>query len=189
MSVSPASVGHKGELVKKLRSIGIVLLAAIAFSACQKAANTNVSVAPANTAANTANAVSPANSPEPETAKAAPGSPTEVYKTAHTARQKKDIATLKKIFAKDILEFFTEIGKVDKKSLDDMLLEMCKDAKPGEAEVRNEKITGETATLEYNEDGKWKTMDFVKEDGAWKMTIAKPGPGEVTIENDPKKGK
>ncbi len=40
------------------------------------------------------------------------------------------------------------------------------------AEVRNEKITGETATLEYlDETGKWKVMDFIKEGSDWKMTI------------------
>ena len=42
------------------------------------------------------------------------------------------------------------------------------------AEVRNEKITGNTAILEYlDEDGNWKRMDFVKEGSDWKMTMPK----------------
>ena len=163
-----------------------MLAAALGIASCSKGGNTNISVQSgnnANTATIAANATpgntSTAPTPATETTAAAAGSPTEVYKTAHIARQKKDIATLKKIFSKDILEFFGEMGKVEKKSVDDMLREMCEKPIPGEPEVRNEKIAGDTATVEYkDDDGSWKTMDFVKEDGAWKMTIPKAGRDE-----------
>jgi hypothetical protein len=40
-------------------------------------------------------------------------------------------------------------------------------------ESRNEKISGDSATLElHNEDAnRWDTMYFVKEDGAWKIAL------------------
>jgi hypothetical protein len=173
--------------VKRIAIFTIALSIALTVVACQKAANTladnknSVGNANSNSAANTA--ATPATVAADTSAA---GSPTEVYRTAHIARQKKDIETLKKIFAKDILEFFTEMGKADKKSLDDMLREMCEKATPGEAEIRNEKIDGDKATVEYKEEGSWKTMHFVKEDGAWKMTIPKGDPDQDKDDKDNK---
>jgi len=44
-------------------------------------------------------------------------------------------------------------------------------------ESRDEKINGDTATLEYlNDKGKWSQMDFVKEGTDWKMTFPKAAP-------------
>ena len=98
--------------------------------------------------------------------------PTAAYKTAYTARQKKDIAGLKRVFSKDILEFFTEVGKAENKTLDDALKEMVEQPMPPNSDVRNEKINGNHATLEYqNEKGKWVPIDFVKEGEDWKMTV------------------
>lgn len=99
-------------------------------------------------------------------------SPTATYKAAFTARQKKDLDGLKKVLSKRAIKFFTEMGKMDKKTLDDSLKEMMAQPQAATAEVRNEKVTGDKAALEYlDENGKWKPMDFVKEDGAWKMTL------------------
>ena len=41
--------------------------------------------------------------------------------------------------------------------------------------MRNEKIAGDTGTLEVQYDGakEWQTMYFVKEDGDWKISIDK----------------
>ena len=40
-------------------------------------------------------------------------------------------------------------------------------------ETRNEKINGDQATLELQNEGanRWDTMYFVKEDGAWKIAL------------------
>ena len=40
-------------------------------------------------------------------------------------------------------------------------------------ELRNEKITGDTATVEMKRDksDKWDTVPFVKEDGEWKIAF------------------
>ena len=102
---------------------------------------------------------------------------TNFHKAAHAARKNKDINALKKIMSKDVLEFLTMIGGADekkKKSLDDMLRELCDQPQAASAEARNEKIDGDKATIEYlDEEGQWRSMDFVKEDGAWKLTIDK----------------
>ena len=38
--------------------------------------------------------------------------------------------------------------------------------------MRDEKITGNRAVLEFkDENGKWTEMDFVKEGGGWKLTL------------------
>jgi hypothetical protein len=80
--------------------------------------------------------------------------------------------------SKDIIEFMTEIGKAENKSLDDELRQMVKDPQGPSDDVRNEKITGDKATLEYLKDKDiWSTMDFVKEGNDWKLTLPKADPG------------
>lgn len=112
--------------------------------------------------------------------------PTDAYKTAYEIRQRKDVAALKKVMSKDVLEFFTEMSKIDNKSLDDTLKEFVEKPQGPSNETRNEKITGDRAVLEYkNEKGEWKEMDFEKEGGDWKLTIPKANaPG---AEGPPKK--
>lgn len=103
--------------------------------------------------------------------------PTEAYKSAFAARQKKDIKGLKNVLSKKMLEFFTEMGKMDNETLDDQLKKLAETPQAAKAEVRSEKITGDKATLEYlDENGKWKPMDFVKEDGGWKLTMPNSPP-------------
>jgi len=100
--------------------------------------------------------------------------PTEAYKTAYELRKKKDIVGLKKVMSKDILEFLTMMGEDDKKSLDDMLKEMCDKPQADRAEARNERIKGDRAVVEYlTETGGWKTMDFEKVDGKWLLALPK----------------
>lgn len=100
--------------------------------------------------------------------------PTESYKTAYMLRKKKDIAGLKKIMSKDILEFLSMMGEAEKKSLDDMLREMVEKPQAEKADTRNEKIKGDSATIEYRtETGEWKTMDFEKTGDKWLLTFPK----------------
>jgi len=100
--------------------------------------------------------------------------PSEAYKTAYELRKKKDVEGLKKIMSDDIKEFLTMMGEAEKKSLDDMIREMTENPQADKAEVRNEKIKGDRAVLEYlTETGSWKTMDFEKVDGKWLLTFPK----------------
>lgn len=170
-------------MIRKKYLIAFTLTAVFiaAASACQKADNKNTATN-SSTNTNTANANSAVNTATQETPASTGNSPTDAYKAAYTARKNKDIVALKKLMSKDIIEFLTMIGQADEKkkqSLDDMLKEMCESPQSATPDSRNEKITGDKATLEYTDaDGKWQVMDLVKEDGTWKLTIDKDkGPG------------
>jgi hypothetical protein len=99
-------------------------------------------------------------------------SPTDAYRTAYAARQKNDLNGLKRVLSKEMLGFLQDIGKGEQKTLDDELKDLIATPQAPTAEVRNEKINGRSATLEYlNEKGKWSLMGFVKEGDDWKMTL------------------
>jgi hypothetical protein len=92
-------------------------------------------------------------------------------------RKNKDVNGLKKVLSKDVLGFMTEMAESEGKSLDDGLKELTEKPQAPTAESRNEKITGDRATIEYlTESREWRTMDFEKEGGSWKMTIPPPPP-------------
>lgn len=116
----------------------------------------------------------------PTNSNVAPGSlatPSEAYRTAYELRKNKDIEGLKKVLSADILEFFTEMGKVSDRSLDDMLMDLANKPQADKPESRNEKIDGDRATVEFkNDKGEWSEMDFVKEGGVWKLTLPTADP-------------
>jgi preprotein translocase subunit SecD len=100
--------------------------------------------------------------------------PTGVYKAYYAAHKNKDVAAIKKLISKDMYEFFEMIGEGKPNPLDDGIKEICNEPQGTSDEVRNEKISGDKATLQIqNPKGEWITADFVKEDGVWKMTVAK----------------
>lgn len=150
-------------------------------AACQASVNTNTSTSNSANAANTATV--PPKTPEPEkmaeTVDFSLATPSDAYRTAYLVRKKGDIEGLKRVMDQDILDFLKELGEIDGKSLDDMLKELAAKPQAEKAEVRNEKITGNTATVEYlTEKGDWQTMDFVKVGNEWKLTIPDAGPAE-----------
>ena len=154
-----------------------LLFASAIFSlSCQNAAST-ANNAPADQVPS--NVAKDVQEPQPETPNetgnvGSLSTPTEAYKTAYELRKKKDIVGLKKVMSKDILEFLTMMGEDDKKSLDDMLKEMCDKPQADRAEARNERIKGDRAVVEYlTETGGWKTMDFEKVDGKWLLALPK----------------
>ncbi|MBK7394047.1 MAG: hypothetical protein IPI64_12235 [Chloracidobacterium sp.] len=159
-----------------------------AMMACQKPAanNTNDNKVTANTN-QPANAAMPA--PANTTTNSA-GTPTDAYKAAYTARKNKDIEGLKKVMSKDVIEFLTMIAEADdkkKSTLDDQLKELCDKPQAATAEARNEKIDGDYATIEYlDEKGGWKPMEFIKEDGVWKMAFGAPKRGSPDKAKDDK---
>ncbi len=136
------------------------------------------------------------NSSQPETPKVVPeqpaagslASPTEAYKTAYAARQRKDLAGLKAMMSKRLLGFLTSMGEAEKKTVDDELQQLVDTPQALTAEARNEKINGDTATLEYlGAKGTWAKMDFVKEGNDWKLTL--PAAQVQQLEDTTKKHK
>jgi hypothetical protein len=98
-------------------------------------------------------------------------SPTATYKAAYDAVKKKDTAAFKKLITKKDLQEIEDEAKGANKTSDEMLKEVMDTFKlPGSAESKDEKIDGEKATLQVkNDKDQWDTVNFVKEDGQWKM--------------------
>ncbi len=167
----------------KTNNLSILMLAALCVLGVTTACQTNTQ--PKSSVVNSPAAQTVTDTVQPEAPKTATdkpaaaslASPTDAYKTAYAARQKKDVNGLKKVLSKKMLGFFTEMAADEHKSLDDGLKELAEQPQAATAETRNEKITGDRAQLEYlDERGKWKQMDFVKEGGAWKLTLPNAQP-------------
>lgn len=166
-----------------INAAAVIVVLIFAGIGCKPAANSNISTANASSNAN-GNISFPAanlnaNAPAPvESAQTAPvgslATPSDAYRTAYELRKRKDVQGLKKIMSPDIKEFLTMMGTDEKKSLDDMIKDMCDKPQADKAEVRNEVIKGDMAAVEYlTETGAWKSMDFEKIGGEWKLTIPK----------------
>ena len=102
-------------------------------------------------------------------------SPTATFEAFYEAIKNKDVQAYKKTVSKGSLEMLERAAKELDKSLDEYInLEMNKPSLklPDKLETRNEKITGDRATLEIkNNEGGWSTVPFVKEDGQWKVAV------------------
>jgi Domain of unknown function (DUF4878) len=103
--------------------------------------------------------------------------PTATFQAYVDAVKNKDVDGIKKTLSKKTLELFEASAKAMGKSTDDLLKTgLNEQAAPATTpETRNEKIEGETATLEVKDSksGNWETVPFVKEDGQWKIAMDK----------------
>ena len=108
--------------------------------------------------------------------------PTDAFKMYYSASKSKDVETIKVLFPKATLKNLEDQAKATNKSLDDILrqgLEAASEHVPETMpETRNEKIEGDRATLEIKDDqqDKWDTIKFIKEDGQWKLLFSEPEP-------------
>ena len=105
-------------------------------------------------------------------------SPTATFKAFFEAQQKKDVAGMKKTLSKGSMTMLEKGAKQQNKSVDQAITEGFNNpaSKTDKIpELRNEKIEGETATLEVQDEQskKWETVYFVKEDGNWKLALDK----------------
>ncbi len=105
-------------------------------------------------------------------------SPTSTFKTFFEAQKKKDVAAMKKTLSKSSLQMMEKAAKAQNKTVDQAIADGFNS--PGGKsdkmpETRNEKIDGDNATLEVNDEDskKWETLYFVKEDGDWKIALDK----------------
>jgi hypothetical protein len=102
--------------------------------------------------------------------------PSATFKSYFEAQKKKDIAGMKQTLSKTSLKMMEASAKQQQVTLDRMIeaqLENPSARVDKMPESRNEKITGDNATIElHNEDAnRWDTMYFVKEDGVWKIAL------------------
>jgi hypothetical protein len=111
-------------------------------------------------------------------------SPTATFTAFFEAAKKKDVAAMKQHCSKASLEMMERIAKQRGQSLDEFMQSGISEAYEPTAvvpETRNEKITGDNATLESKlPNGEWDTLSFVKEDGKWKFAFDRmaPAPSE-----------
>ena len=154
--------------------ITIVTTLAVVTAGCGGQANTNVAMINQNSAASVNQNATPAN-PANGALPASVGSlstPTEAYRTAYALREKKDVAGLKRVMSKDVLDFLSMVAAEEKQSVDEQIAELFLTPQWKAPETRNEKINGDRASLEYkDESGELKTMDFVKEGQEWKLSL------------------
>jgi hypothetical protein len=106
-------------------------------------------------------------------------SPTATMNAFFEATRKKDPEGFKKTLSKGSLDTIEVFAKAQNKTLDELLKSGIKtlDASQSSATplMRNEKIDGETATLEVQdgENGEWRSIPFVRENGEWKIAFDK----------------
>jgi Domain of unknown function (DUF4878) len=103
-------------------------------------------------------------------------SPTATFKAFIEAQKNKDVAGMKKRLSKKTLTMVENAALSQTKSIDQSIADDFPAAQAQKApEMRNEKITGDSGTLEVHYDGgkEWQTMYFVKEDGDWKIDFDK----------------
>ena len=103
-------------------------------------------------------------------------SPSATFQAYFEAQKRKDIPGMKQALSKTSLEMMEASAKQQQMTLDKMIQSQLENpsAKVDKMpETRNEKITGDNATLDlHNEDAnRWDTMYFVKEDSVWKIAL------------------
>jgi len=123
-----------------------------------------------------------ANQPSPPA-----GSPGDVLKQYVAASQKQDIQAMKSLLSKSSLLYIEEKARPMKLNVDDVLRKETEIKLQAEIETRNEKIEGDTASVEVKNPATGEfdiKYPFVKEDGAWKLARDRYIEEELTKAND-----
>lgn len=136
---------------------------------------------PANTV-NTANSVNAANSANTQSAEAIEIEkklqtlpPTEILREFFAAMSRKDVLTAKKSLSKGSFVLLEQNAKVAEVTPDEYLEELSAFEVENGVEIRNEKISGETATVDYKDSlmPEFRSLPFVREEGIWKLSLDK----------------
>ena len=139
-------------------------------------ANTAVNTKTANANTKTANTLNPLDTTKTPEAAATNDAPTlaPVVQNYYEALQKKDEAGAKKYLSQASMKYWEDEAKTEKKTWFAYLLE-SEEPLDEKREIRNEKITGDTAAAEMKGGslGVWTATKFVKESGEWKFASPK----------------
>ena len=102
-------------------------------------------------------------------------SPTEVMKALNEASKTKDVTGIKNSISKGTLSLIEESAKAQNITVDEALKKDNGAPFKDLPEMRNEKIEGDTATVELKNatTNDWETVPFVKEDGVWRLALDK----------------
>lgn len=151
--------------------VGVALIA----TACSKAANSNSTNASSTNSSSTVNSTSSSSSSSSTSSSGSPASsPIAAYKAFQEANKQKDYEGVKRRFSKASLEMITDEAKKKNQTLDEYVKQQVDSGKQDE-EVANEKITGDTATIDLKDktSNSSITLPMVMEDGEWKIAYDK----------------
>jgi hypothetical protein len=97
--------------------------------------------------------------------------PLETLKAYGNAYKRKDITAMKLLLSQESLKMHEQEAKAQNVTVDDVVKrETLFSENQTSAEFRNEKTEDEKATVEMKDStGIWNTVQFVKEDGVWKI--------------------
>lgn len=101
-----------------------------------------------------------------------PQTPAETLKQYVEAVRRSDVEKMKILLSKSSLEFIEQSAKRQNLTVDDILKKEASVEIKAAPETRNEKIEGETATLEVKNTNTGEfdmKLPFVREDGVWKI--------------------
>lgn len=105
------------------------------------------------------------------TSESKPETPVEAFKSYISAVKRKDTTRMKLLLSSESIKMHEQEAKAQNATLDDIVKrETLFTEGQKVVEFRNEKVEGDTATLEVkNTFGSWETVPFVREDGDWKI--------------------
>lgn len=100
-----------------------------------------------------------------------PQTPLDALNAYSKALKKKDANEMKSLLSKGSIEMAQKEAKAQNQPLDEVIKkETLFSADQRFAEIRNQKIEGDTATIEIkNQYGTWDIVPFIKENGRWKI--------------------
>jgi hypothetical protein len=153
------------------RVLTLLVSVALIATACSKATNSNSTTASSTNSSSTVNSSSSSTS----TSSSSPASsPIASYKAFQEANKKKDYEGVKRRFSKASLELITNEAKKKNQTLDEYVKQQVDSGKNDE-DVTNEKITGDTATIDLKDKSSNSsiTLPMIMEDGEWKIAYDK----------------
>ena len=106
----------------------------------------------------------------------AQSTPAAAMRAYYEAVKAKDAAAFKRVLSAASQQRFA----TPQISVESVLAAIGRDLPATVPETRNEKITGERATLEVRDvkKNRWETMNFVREHGQWKLALEEMGKRE-----------
>jgi hypothetical protein len=159
------------KVVKKSNAwiILVIALAAVVFSAaCSKNANTGNSTNSTNSTTTNKNSTTTSSGGD------ATGSPTAALRAYYQAAMDKDVTAAKRYLSTGTIALLEEGAKKMGKSLDEAFRESAAQTNTTVMpEFSNEKISGDTATVDLKAQGMSVSMPMVKEGGEWKLAMDK----------------
>jgi flagellar hook-associated protein FlgK len=156
-------------LIKRNAALFLVLALSVVFSiACSKNANTG------NSTSGTTNAGQTTSGTTTTSGGTTASDPTAALRGYYQAAIDKDVVAAKRYLSSGTIAVLEEGARKMNKTLDEALKEGATQTPiTAMPEFENEKISGDTATVDVKTQGIKVTMPLVKENGEWKLAMDK----------------